>query len=29
MPSRSLPHHIVNVFPVVQGDELEGGEHGP
>ena len=22
-------YHVVDVLPVVQGDELEGGEHGP
>lgn len=24
-----MTHHIVDVFPVVQSDELEGCEHGP
>lgn len=22
-------HHIINILPVIQGDELEGGEHRP
>ena len=22
-------YHVVNVLPKVEGDELEGGEHGP
>ena len=22
-------HHVVDVLPEVEGDELEGGEHGP
>lgn len=22
-------HHVVDVLPVVEGNELEGGEHGP
>lgn len=24
-----LTYHVVNVFPVVERDELEGGEHRP
>ncbi len=24
-----MTDHVVNVFPVVEGDQLEGGEHGP
>ncbi len=27
--ARFATHHVVHVFPVVQGDELERGEHGP
>ena len=26
---RCLAHHIVNVLPVVEGDQLEGCQHGP
>ena len=24
-----MTDHVVNVLPVVEGDQLEGGEHGP
>ncbi len=24
-----IAHHVVDILPVVEGDELEGGEHGP
>ena len=26
---RCLAHHIVHVLPVVEGDQLEGCQHGP
>ena len=26
---RCLAHHIVHILPVVQGDQLESGEHAP
>ena len=26
---RCLAHHIVHVLPVVEGDQLEGRQHGP
>ena len=27
--NQSMNHHVVYVLPVVKGDELKGGEHGP
>jgi hypothetical protein len=30
MPELSgCPHHVVHIFPVVEGDELERCQHGP
>lgn len=26
---RCLAHHVVHILPVVQGDQLEGRQHGP
>ena len=26
---RCSAYHIVNILPVVQGDQLEGSQHGP
>lgn len=25
----ALPHHIVHVLPVIEGNQLERGQHGP
>jgi hypothetical protein len=27
--SSACAHHIVHIFPVVEGDELERSQHGP